>query len=104
MRTVIVRYETKPDKADENQRLVEKVFAELAERQPDNFRYASFRLEDGVSFVHVVTETEDDSNPVSLADIPAFAEFQREIADRCAVQPVAQGATIVGSHRFFPTE
>ena len=57
-----------------------------------------------MSFVHVVTETEDGSNPVSLADIPAFAEFQREIADRCAVQPVAQGATIVGSHRFFPTE
>jgi len=104
MRTVIVRYETKPDRADENQRLVEKVFAELAERRPDNFRYATFRLEDGVSFVHVVTETDDGSNPVSLVDIPAFAEFQREIADRCAAQPVAQGATIVGSHRFFPTE
>jgi hypothetical protein len=104
MRTVIVRYETKPDRADENQRLVEKVFAELAERQSDNFRYASFRLEDGVSFVHVVTETDDGSNPVSLADVPAFAAFQREIADRRAVQPVAQGATIVGSHRFFPTE
>ena len=57
-----------------------------------------------MSFVHVVTETDGGSNPVSLADIPAFAEFQREIADRCAVQPVAQGATIVGSHRFFPTE
>jgi hypothetical protein len=104
MRTVIVRYQTKPDRADENQQLVEKVFAELAERQLDNFRYASFRLEDGVSFVHVVTETDGGSNPGSLADIPAFAEFQREIADRCEVQPVAQGATIVGSHRFFPTD
>jgi hypothetical protein len=30
MRTVVVRYETKLDRADENQRLVEKVFAELA--------------------------------------------------------------------------
>lgn len=102
MRTVVVRYETKPDRADENQRLVEKVFAELAERQPDNFRYATFRLEDGVTFVHIVTETADGSNPMSLADLPAFAEFQKEIADRCAVQPVAQGAAFVGSHRFFP--
>jgi hypothetical protein len=101
MRTVVVRYETKPDRADENQRLVEKVFAELAERQPDNFRYASFRLEDGVSFVHVLIETDEGSNPMSLADIPAFAEFQKEIADRCAVQPVAQGAAVVGSHRFI---
>jgi hypothetical protein len=101
MGTVIVRYETKPDRADENQRLVEKVFAELAEHQPDSFRYASFRLEDGVSFIHVVTETDGGSKPMSLADLPAFQEFQREIADRCAVQPAAQGATIVGAHRFF---
>jgi hypothetical protein len=101
MRTVVVRYETKPDRADENQRLVEKVFAELAERQPDNFSYVTFRLEDGVSFVHVIVENGDGSNPVSLADIPAFADFQRDIADRCAVQPVAQGAQIVGSHRLL---
>ncbi len=101
MRTVVVRYETKPDRADENQRLVEQVFAELAERQPDNFRYASFRLEDGVTFVHIVIEMGDGSNPMSLGDIPAFAEFQREIADRCVVQPVAQGAALVGSHRFL---
>jgi hypothetical protein len=104
MRTVVVRYETKPDRADENQRLVEKVFAELAERQPDNFRYATFRLEDGVSFVHIVIETGDGSNPIPLTDIAAFREFQREIVDRCAVQPVASGATVVGSHRSFPAE
>jgi hypothetical protein len=102
MRTIVVRYETKPDRADENQRLIEKVFADLAERQPDNFRYASFRLEDGVSFVHVMIETGDGSNPMSLADVPGFAEFQKEIAERCAVQPVAQGAQLVGSHGFVP--
>jgi hypothetical protein len=100
MRTIVVRYETKPDRADENQRLIEQVFSELSELQPDNFRYASFRLEDGVSFVHVMLETGDGSNPMSLADIPSFGEFQKEIADRCAVQPVAQGAQLVGSHRF----
>jgi hypothetical protein len=55
-----------------------------------------------VSFVHVVVETGDGSNPMSLGDIPSFAEFQSEIADRCAVQPVARGAALVGSHRFFP--
>ena len=42
------------------------------------------------------------SNPASLADIPAFTEFTRDIADRCVVQPVARGAHIVGSHRFLP--
>ncbi|HKF92625.1 MAG TPA: hypothetical protein VKC52_14245 [Acidimicrobiia bacterium] len=73
------------------------MFAELAERQPDNFRYAAFRLEDGVRFVHIVNETDDGSNPIPLT-------VQREITDRCAVQPVPSGATIVGSHGFFPIE
>jgi hypothetical protein len=102
MRTVVVRYETKPDRADENQRQVEKVYAELAERRPDNFRYITFRLEDGVSFVHVVVENEGGSNPIPLTEIAAFQELQREIADRCVVQPVAAGAAVVGSHRFLP--
>jgi len=102
MRTVVVRYETKPDRADENQRLVEEVYAELAKRRPDNFRYVTFRLEGGVTFVHVVVENEGGSNPIPLPDIAAFQEFQREVADRCAVQPVATGAAVVGSHRFLP--
>jgi hypothetical protein len=78
------------------------VFAELAERRPDNFSYVTFRLEDGVTFVHVIVENGDGSNATSLADIPAFTEFTRDIADRCVVQPVARGAHIVGSHRFLP--
>ena len=32
--TKVVRYRTKPEHADENERLVRDVFAELAERNP----------------------------------------------------------------------
>ena len=53
MGVVVVRYQCKPDRADENQALVEKVFAELDANAPAGLRYASFRLADGVSFVHV---------------------------------------------------
>jgi hypothetical protein len=100
MPTVVVRYRTKPDRAEENQQLVEKVFAELNERHATGFAYASFRLEDGVSFVHVMVE-EDGGGSVSLADLTAFREFQAGIADRCEEQPVAMGATVVGSHRML---
>ncbi len=58
---VVVRYQTKPDRADENQALIEKVFEDLEARQPEGFTYKVFRLEDGVSFVHVVIEHEDMS-------------------------------------------
>jgi hypothetical protein len=76
---VVVQYRTKPDRADENQRLVEKVFAELAERGPAGFRYISLRLADGNSFVHIVVE-EPAADAASLGDMPAFKEFVAGIA------------------------
>src|SRR4051812_38238237 len=56
MPNVVVRYRTKPECAEENQRLVEKVFAELNELGSTGFSYTSLRLEDGVTFVHIVVE------------------------------------------------
>ena len=53
MSSVVVRYQAKPERADENQKLIEAVFADLEARQPEGFTYKVFRLEDGVSFVHV---------------------------------------------------
>ena len=97
--TVVVRYQTKPDRAEENQALIEKVFADLEQRQPEGFTYKVFRLEDGVSFVHVVVEHDGVADPDSLADVPAFQAFTAGIADRCEVQPVASGATVVGGYR-----
>ena len=61
MKATVVRYQAKPERADENQALVEKVFADLEARQPDGFTYKVFRLEDGVSFIHVVIEHEVES-------------------------------------------
>ena len=97
-RTVIVRYRTRPEAADENQRLVERVYAELAREDPGGLRYATFRLADGVTFVHVGV-VEADVNPLSRT--AAFAEFQRDIADRCVEPPVASELSEVGSFRFW---
>ena len=99
MKATVVRYQAKADRADENQGLIEKVFADLEARQPDGFTYKVFRLADGVSFVHVVIEHDDVANPDSLQDVPAFQAFVAGIADRCDVAPLAMGATIVGGYR-----
>ncbi len=98
MKATVVRYQAKADRADDNQKLIEAVFAELAERQPEGFTYKVFRLEDGVSFIHVVIEHDIDE-PDSLQAVPAFQAFVAGIADRCDVLPVATGATIVGGYR-----
>jgi hypothetical protein len=97
MKTTVVRYQAKPERADENQRLIQAVFAELDDRKPKGFTYQTFRLEDGVSFIHVAIEHEVD-DPDSLQEVPAFQAFVADIADRCDVPPVAMGATIVGAY------
>ncbi|MFI5101530.1 MAG: hypothetical protein ACHQE5_13615 [Actinomycetes bacterium] len=95
-RTVIVRYRTRPEAADENARLVQAVFGSLAELAPTGFRYTTYRLGDGTTFVHVADFAGPD-NP--LADLPEFAEFQRELAQRCVEQPDPTEASVVGSYR-----
>jgi hypothetical protein len=97
MRRVMVRYEVKPGRAAENEELVRAVYDELRRTAPAGLRYATFRLEDGVSFIHLA-ETEDGRNP--LADVEAFARFQAGIADRCVHQPVVTQLHEVGSFRF----
>jgi hypothetical protein len=94
-RTVIVRYRTRPEAAEENQRLVEGVFAELAAADPGGLRYATFRLADGVTFVHVA-QVEGEVNP--LSSTAAFAEFQRDMGARCVEPPAVTDATLVGSY------
>jgi hypothetical protein len=97
MGQVVVRYKVKPERVEENQALVEAVFAELAESDPGGLRYVTFKLADGVTFVHVASiDTEDGSNP--LGKISAFAEFTRSIGERCDEPPSAQDATVVGSY------
>jgi hypothetical protein len=95
----VVRYKTTSDQAEENQLLVERVYAELAETGPEGLRYATFRLADGVTFVHVADVESDDHNP--LSEVVAFEQFQQDIAGRCEEPPDAQEATVVGSYRVF---
>jgi len=99
MSTVVVRYRPKVEHAEENQRLVEAVFAELADQDPGGLRYATFRLEDG-TFVHIAN-IEGDENPLSSSS--AFAAFQANIGDRCedGEGPNPQQATLVGSYHLL---
>lgn len=98
MKQVIVRYRVKPDQVQRNETLVQALYEELARANPDGLHYATFKLEDGVSFVHVANH--DEPNP--LLGIEAFRAFTAGIADRCDEPPVVSEATVVGAYRFDP--
>ena len=86
MKTVIVRYKTSEAQAAANEALVHAVFDELRSRQPAGLRYATYRLADGVSFVHIATLDAAEQNP--LVTLPSFQAFQEQIKDRCTEPPV----------------
>lgn len=95
MKRTLIRYKTKPERADENAHLVEEVFRELHAEAPGGTRYMVLRLEDG-TFVHFV-ETEEGT--AAIPGLPAFKAFQSGIKDRCIEPPQSSEATIVGNYR-----
>jgi hypothetical protein len=98
MGSSMVRYKVRPGRADENEQLVKAVYEQLAKAQPDGLHYATFKLPDGVSFMHIVFES--DQPGLILNEVAAFKEFVDEIGSRCEEPPVATELTIVGSYRL----
>jgi hypothetical protein len=92
--TTLVRYRVKPEYAERNRDLIRAVYAELQYLQFGDIRYATFVLDDGVSFVHL-HESDRDRSP--LLDLPAFRSFQEDITARCDEQPVVADLDNVGS-------
>jgi hypothetical protein len=96
MGSSMVRYKVRPDRADENESLVRAVYEQLARERPEGLHYATFRLPDGVSFMHVVFETDQPGR--ILGEVAAFKAFTADIEARCDEPPVATELTIIGSY------
>ena len=83
--------------ADENQRRVEEVFAELDTAKPDNVSYIVLRLADD-SFVHVSFHDHGDDEVNPIASTAAFAHFQEGHAERREGGVDQQTAELVGAY------
>jgi hypothetical protein len=97
---IMVRYKLKADRVKENEALVREVYAALAREKPEGLRYATFKLADGVSFMHVSrVDTTDGKNP--LVAVEAFKRFTAAIRERCEEPPVTTEMEEVGSYRML---
>ena len=91
-----VRYTTRDaSAADANQSLIDAVFAELADVQPDGLSYRVSRAPDGVSFEHVAV-VEGEPNP--LLALASFRAFSTTIADRVVGPPDVQTGEVVARY------
>ena len=92
----MVRYKTTAAGGDTNAALVRAVFEELSIRAPGGIRYASYRLADGVTFIHIASVETPEDNP--LMGLPSFKAFQSQLKDRCVEPPVVTELSVVGSY------
>ena len=99
MKRVMVRYRVKPERASENAELVRAVYEELHETRPEGLRYATFKLDDGVSFVHLAEHDEDRPNQLTL--LVSFKRFQEGISERCDDPPVVREVSTIGAYRLL---
>ena len=100
MGKIMVRYKVKPDQAALNEELVRNVYEELKQTSPAGIRYATFLLQDCLSFVNIASnDSEDGQNP--LMKVAAFRAFQEGARERCQEGPVASDLREVGSYGFW---
>lgn len=91
-----VRYTVRDaEAADANQRLIDDVFAELAERAPEGLSYQVARSPDGLSFEHVAV-VHHEPNP--LLGLASFQTFSSTISERALEPPVVQRGEVVATY------
>jgi hypothetical protein len=96
---LVTRYATQNSiAADENQRRIEAVFAELAANKPDNVSYIVLRLAADDSFVHLSFHDHGDNEVNPITSTASFAHFQQDHAARRKGTVDQQTATLVGAY------
>lgn len=99
MKRTLIRYETKVERAEENERLIKSVFQELHATSPEGVRYLALKLADN-TFVHFVgVDSEDRGNPIPRLE--AFRSFQNGIEDRCVDPPRSSVAVVIGNYKML---
>lgn len=99
MERIMVTYKVKPDRVQENEELVKAVYEGLRQINDPDIHYATFRLNDGQTFVHIASFTSMDKQPV-LTESKAFKAFQKNLKERCEIPPDPQKLDEVDSYNF----
>jgi hypothetical protein len=100
MKQVLISYTTKPERTEENARLIQGVVDELKAHMPAGLRYFVLRDENG-RFSHFV-QMEEGAPP--LNEFASFQAFQQGASERCLEGPVRSTVTIIGSYGMLSNE
>jgi hypothetical protein len=96
----MVSYKLKPECVAENEALAGAVYDALKQSRPAGLRYATFKMDDGVSFIHLVSH-EETGGVNALTALPAFQAFSAGVKGRCVELPRRVELTVIGSYGFL---
>lgn len=84
MDQLMIQYTVRCDQVQQNIDLLRAAYAELRADPPDDLRWITYQLDDGVTFIDIVAGSGD---PAELAQRPAFHRFRSTLDDRCQAPP-----------------
>jgi len=93
---VMIRCKVRPGGAEADLELLREVYEEMRSVQPKGLRYATFQLEDKVTFVSFA----EMEGPEVLQRLPAFQRLRATPGDRFDEPPVLTVLHEVGSYGF----
>jgi hypothetical protein len=99
MTVLTVRATLKEEHVDEAVAAVKRMFAAIEREGLEGIRYASIKLQDGVTFVALLEVEDGVENP--LADLPEAQEFYASLPGWYAEPPEVGPGTVIGTHRLF---
>lgn len=100
MDRMMIRYKVKQDQVGRHLELLDAAYRELESTRPDGFRWATFRLEDGLSFVDFVA---GEDLPGPLPRLESFRRYRADLDERCD-ERVASELCEVGAFRVHRHE
>src|SRR4051794_5527969 len=99
MSVLTVRATLKEEHVADAEAAAKRMFAAIERERLEGIRYASIRLEDGVTFLALLEVEDGIENP--LAGLPEAQEFYASLPGWHAAPPEVGPATVIGSYRFF---
>jgi len=100
MRHHMVRYTVRPDCVAEQEALILALYEDLERVRPSGLGHASFRLDDQLSYVHLVALAPNEkTNP--MLEVPAFRALRDGLGRRAVGARVETALHEVGSFRML---
>ena len=93
----MVRYTVKPDRVAENETLIQAIFDELRRLRPAGLRYAALKLDDGVTFVHLI-EHHDSAGHLPGRELDSLRAFHAGLRERCEDEPTRSQVETIGDY------